>query len=124
MFVRVKTSFVSLLKLGGKSGIVPVQIKSSERRSRSFVHKHAPEKRFFNVTEKNHQFVLCGMDEEDLVLADIVGQIVVHLAGFGISERKVLGILKGFGDKKAVAAYERNKDQLLFAWYGSRLPPL
>lgn len=64
------------------------------------------------------------MDEEELVLADIVGQIVVHLAGFDISEKKVLKWLGGFGDEMAVECYLKNKDLLIFYWYGSRLPPL
>ena len=64
------------------------------------------------------------MDEEELVLADIVGQIVVHLGKFEVSEKKVLNWLLSFGDKVAVESYNKNKDLLLFFWYGSLLPPL
>lgn len=124
MFVWTKYTFAKLMKLGGGKGVLPVQIKSSERRIRSFVHKHTVQKRFFNTVEKQHQFVLCGMDEEELVLADIVGQIVAHLDKFEVSEKKVLNWLLSFGDKIAVEAYKKNKDLLLFFWYGSLLPPL
>lgn len=124
MYVRAKRSFIKTMKIGGGSGIIPVQIKSSDRRIRSFIHRYAVKKRFFNVDEKQHQFVLCGMDEEELILADIIGQIVVHLAGFDISEKKVLKWLEGFGDEVGTEAYRRNKDLLIFYWYGSRLPPL
>lgn len=124
MFVWIKYSFAKSMKVGGEVGIIPVQIKSSDRRIKSFVHRYVGQKRFFNAVEKQHQFVLCGMDEEELVLADIVGQIVVHLARFNVTERKVLNWFLSFGDKKAVEAYKKNKDLLLFTWYGRRLPPL
>lgn len=124
MYVWIKYSFAKSMNLGGEKSIMPVQIKSSDRRIKSFIHRYVGQKRFFNVDEKNHQFVLCGMDEEELVLANIVGQIVAHLSGFDITERKILNRLLGFGDKKAVESYKNNKDLLIYFWYGSLLPPL
>lgn len=124
MFVRTRNSFLKAMMLGGAQKILPIQIKSSERRIKSFIRKHSGQKRFFNLAEKDHQFVLCGMDDEDLVLADIVGQIMVHVAGNDISEREVVNWLRGNGDNEAVLAYKRNKDLLIFNWYGSHLPPL
>jgi hypothetical protein len=124
MFVRVEPTLLRVLKIDGGKNVLSVQIKSSGKRANAFIRKHTKRKRFFNIAEKNHLFVLCGMEEKDLVLADIIGQIVVHVSGFGMSERKILNCLKSFGDKRAVSAYERNKVLLLFRWYGSRLPSL
>lgn len=121
MYVWVKFSFAKSMKMGGGEGIIPVQIKSSDRRIKSFVHRYINRKRFFNVNEKKHQFVLCGMDDEEVVLADIVGQIVTHLDGFDITEGKVLNWLLSFGDKLAVESYKNNKDLLIYFWYGSLL---
>jgi len=108
--------------MNGRHQNLSIQIKSSYRRIKSFVRKYSKQTRFFNVSEKYHQFVLCGMYDKDLILADIVGQIVVHTLKFGISEKEALNCLNSFGDKEAVGAYKRNKTQLLNFWYGSRLP--
>lgn len=122
MFVQATSDFLKAVRMGGLKKVLPVQIKSSDRRLKSFVHRYFRLGRFFNVTEKSHQFVLCGMDEDELVLADIVGQIVAHVSGFGMTETAILNSLDGWGDKEAVIAYERTKALLLFRWYGSRLP--
>jgi hypothetical protein len=58
--------------------------------AKKFADKHRPEQRFFNQKTKDHLFVLCGMDEPELVLADIVGQVVVHCAGHGKTEEQIL----------------------------------
>lgn len=122
MFVNVNKSFLKAIKMNGRHQNLSIQIKSSYRRIKSFVRKYSKQTRFFNVSEKYHQFVLCGMYDKDLILADIVGQIVVHTLKFGISEKEALNCLNSFGDKEAVGAYKRNKTQLLNFWYGSRLP--
>ncbi|HCQ30931.1 TPA: hypothetical protein DIU27_00915 [Candidatus Collierbacteria bacterium] len=123
MFVHVNSSFQKAVRMRGRWKELPVQIKSSYRRIKSFVRKYSKQARFFNVTEKRHQFVLCGMYEEDLILADIVGQIVAHMIGYGMTERDALNCLNSFGDKLAVDAYRRNKEKLLNFWYGSHLIP-
>jgi hypothetical protein len=124
MFVRVEPALLRVLKIDGGKNVLSVQIKSAAKGVNSFVRKHAKQGRFFNKYNKSHLFVLCGMEEKDLVLADITGQIVAHVAGFGMNEKKILNYLKSFGDKAAVAAYGRNKVLLLFRWYGPHLPPL
>lgn len=124
MFIKADPYFLKLMNLGGGSGVIAVQIKSSEKGVKKFVKKHLPEGRFFNAENKNHQFVLCGMDEKDLVLADIVGQLVVHLTGYDATEVMVIESLNYFGDLAAIWAYRREKVALLFRWYGVRLPPL
>ncbi len=124
MFVRAEPALLRILKIDGGKNVLSVQIKSAAKGVNSFVHKHSKQGRFFNKYEKSHLFVLCGMEEKDLVLADIVGQMVAHVRIFGMNEKKILNHLKSFGDKAAVAAYGRNKVILLFRWYGPHLPSL
>ncbi len=123
MFVNVNGSFLKAIKMNGRHQDLPVQIKSSYRRIKAFVRKYSKQTRFFNAIEKHHQFVLCGMYDKDLILADIVGQVVAHTSEFGMSEKETLNCFNSFGDKEAVGAYKRNKSQLLNFWYSSRLPP-
>lgn len=108
--------------MGGEQRLLPVQIKSSDRRVRAFIRKYTPMRRFFNVVDQSHQFVLCGMDEEEFILADIVGQVVAHTSHFGVTEKDTLSIFRGFGDETACLAYRDIKRLLLRRWYSSRLP--
>lgn len=117
MFVRVDHSFLKTLRMGGTEKILPIQIKSADRRIKAFIREYKHEKRFFNHFESRHQFVLCGLDKADFVLADIMGQIVVHVSGFGMSEKQVLDYLDSLGDKEAILAYLNNKRQLCYLWY-------
>lgn len=124
MFVHTQKSFFKKFRLGGASGELPVQIKSSEGHVDDFVRNYAKHNRFFNIYEDNHQFVLCGMDKSDIILADIVGQIMVHVSAFGMKEKTVLKFLDSLGDKEAVLAYKEHKVDLLYYWYGDSLPPM
>lgn len=124
MFAKTVDLFGTVLKIGGDEFVLPIQIKSSDRSVREFFYKHLKQKRFFNQEERKHQFILCGMEEFDVVLADVVGQLVAHGASFKIKEKSVLGFLKDIGDIEAAEAYKRNKILLMFRWYGNRLPPL
>lgn len=124
MFVVATDDFLKFAHMGGEKKLLPVQIKSSDRKIKSFVHDPRRAGRFFNLRDSIHQFVLCGMDEKDLILADIIGQLVVHLSGLKISEEQVLGWLDKAGDIDAVRAYQHQKVMLLFRWYGTRLPHL
>ena len=124
MFVSVKKSFNKKFRLGGEVGILPVQIKSSEGHTDDFIRKYAKHNRFFNIYESNHQFVLCGMDKSTVILADIVGQIMVHVMAIGMKEKTVLNFMEILGDKEAVVAYREHKVDLLYYWYGDSLPPL
>jgi len=122
MFVRAKYSFLKMVRMGGVEKLLPIQIKSSDRRLRAFVRKYTPQMRFFNVAAQSHQFVLCGMDEVDFILADMVGQLVAHVSSFGVTEKETLSILKGFGDQEACLVYKSTKGLLLRRWYASRIP--
>ena len=122
MFVQVNPSFLKAIKMNGHRKELPVQIKSSRRRIKSFIRKYAKQLRFFNVSRRSHLFVLCGTYAEELILADIVGQLVVHASGFGMSEKEVLNCLNSFGDKAAVEAYKQKKSLLSDLWYGEKLP--
>lgn len=123
MFVRCKTGFLTPLGLDGEQEILSVQIKSDPKRAWGFVKQYSVEGRFFNVKTKMHQFILCGMDEEDLILADIVGQMVAHAKQANVREDMVLKYLERF-DTLAVSCYKRMKVTLVFRWYGHRLPPM
>lgn len=118
MFVQATTGFLKCMNLGGVLRIIPVQIKSADGGVTTFIRHYAVARRFFNVEEKSHQFVLCGMDEPEYVLADIVGQLVVHAAGFQISQKEVLDMLGNFEDGEAVTAFNANKGLLQTSWYG------
>lgn len=124
MFVRTEKSFFKKFRLGGVSGVLPVQIKSSEGHIDDFIRNYAKHNRFFNIYDYNHQFVLCGMDKPIVILADIVGQIMVHVSTFGMKEKTVLNFLDVLGDRGAVLAYKEHKIDLLYYWYGDSLPPL
>lgn len=123
MFVRCVPDFLTPLHLDGEQEIISVQIKSDPKRAGGFVKQYALEGRFFNTKLKMHQFILCGMDERDLILADIVGQMVAHGRIAKIGESEVLDYLERH-DSEAVASYRRLKVTLIFRWYGHRLPPL
>ena len=121
MFVRCKPSFLQPLFLDGDVDILSVQIKSAVKSMKSFERKYAHEDRFFNIKDKVHQLILCGMDEPDLILADIVGQLVVQAWRGGKKEIETLDYL-GKNDGEAVSCYRRLKVLLGYRWYGDKLP--
>ncbi len=121
MFVRTNSGFLSGLFLDGEVDVLSIQIKSDPKRANGFVKQYGWEGRFFNFKRKYHQFILCGMDDTDLVLADIVGQMVVHAKNFDMSEHAVLKHLDKVGDVNAVRSYVHWKVALVFRWYGHRL---
>lgn len=123
MFVRCPESFLRPLCLDGEQEVLSVQIKSDPKRAGGFVKQYSLENRFFNTKARIHQFILCGMDEAELILADIVGQMVVQAKFAGLSEQMALDHLGSF-DTEAVKVYKRLKVVLAFRWYGHRLPPL
>lgn len=124
MFVKVVNLFGSVLKLDGKDNVLSVQIKSSERSVREFFHKYSNHKRFFNQEDRYHQFILCGMEEPEVVMADIVGQIVAHANNFKLSETDVINFLIEVEDFEIVDAYKKYRILMLSRWYGVHLPPL
>ena len=121
MFVRTVPSFLPGLFLDGDGDVLSVQIKSDPKSARGFEKKYGWEGRFFNFRKRYHQFILCGMDEPDLVLADIVGQMVVQAGCFDVLESEVLAYLSKAGDEEAVSCYVHWKVSLVFRWYGHRL---
>lgn len=123
MFVRCLPGFLDPLHLDGEQEMISVQIKSDPKRAGGFVKQYAFEGRFFNVKTRMHQFILCGMDEGELILADIVGQMVAHARLAKITESEVLSYLEKH-DSEAVACYKRLKVTLIFRWYGHKLPSL
>lgn len=123
MYVIPQSGFLESFFLDSVEQI-PVQIKSGDKRVKEFVRKYMPQGRFFGFTGKYHQFVLCGMDDHDLVLADLVGQMVAHGQEFGVSEEETLKKFVDMGDIEAYKAYKKFKVVLLFKWYANRLPPL
>lgn len=62
------------------------------------------------------------VDEPELVLADIVGQMVAQAKIFDIEEKSVLEYLKKNDDLFSVKCYRQWKVALIFRWYGHRLP--
>ncbi len=122
MFVRTKSGFLKPLCLDGEIDVLTIQIKSAPERARGFVKQYGHEGRFFNFRKRYHQFVLCGMDEPELVLADIVGQMVVQARNVEAGELSVLKYLEKSGDYEAVKCYKQWKVALVFRWYGHRLP--
>ncbi len=124
MYVKVTDLFGDRLKLGGNSYTLPVQIKSSDRSMKKFFNKYSKEDRFFNLSERSHQFILCGMDDPNLVLADIAAQIIVHASNNRYRIADVFDFLAEVGDYEAIIAYKKNKSYLQSRWYSKLLTPL
>lgn len=122
MFVRTKPEFLKPFFLDGENDVLSIQIKSAPESAKGFVKQYGHEGRFFNFRKRYHQFILCGMDEPELVLADIVGQMVAHAKNFDVTESSVLDSLEKSGDLFSVKCYKQWKVALIFRWYGHRLP--
>ncbi len=123
MFVRTKPGFLKSLGLDGETDVLSIQIKSDPDSAKGFIKQYGHEGRFFNFRKRYHQFILCGMDEPELVLADIVGQMVAQAKSFDIEEKSVLEYLTKNDDDFSVKCYKQWKVALIFRWYGHRLPP-
>jgi len=119
LFVPMDSELVSFLGIQNVRGGIPFQIKSSHRNCSKFVYKHGLfDNGRFCLPNNEYFFVLNGLDAEEIILANMVGQMV----GLGtlkeLSEESVLEYLVKIGDLRMVNSYVEQKEILKeCAWY-------
>ena len=120
MFARFDESLADILCMNQEDRGMKFQVKSQLKKENAFRHGYNAlgqlyENQMLNLGTRDNIFVLNGQEEESLMLATLVGQIVAMAGLTGdVSESIILGFLaEDMLDEEAVLAYIKHREYLI-----------